>query len=463
MNLSRRSFLASGVSACAAACLRSAHAASADALPDYWCAPLDAVASRVCALRTDGAGEAFFFFTDVHTAANALHSGALVAELVSRTGFTRAFCGGDVPVAYGGSSFKATLDLSMENYRRHWIDPIGEAGGLLLTAKGNHDFSIRESSSSTAGYTYSDAAARAFIMTSNHRPFAITNPADPIACYCYRDVPSARVRYIVADSCDRASANPNQAWGVSYGMHDEQLAWMADVAFGTVPDGWGVVVMQHIPCAPIVESGGIVSSLVTFRQLMEAYQNRGRISIAGAERDFASAGGCVLANITGHHHADRWTFLNGIHHVTIACDAWYNDYRNDSPFCGTLPTRGHGTANEHVVDAFQWDASRGLLHETRLGPGQNKCFHVTPVRLAAGATHVFTATQLTGAVSWTCYDGDTFTYNDAGTSSETCWTFANQHGTIDANGFFRAGASGSSVVVAMDGNLNKEIFGVTVT
>lgn len=464
-NLSRRAFVSGGVATLASLSLRRAHAETAATIPDYWQAPLDRVAGRVSALHAAGAGQASFFLTDVHTAASTLRSGPLIGELVKRTGFRRAFFGGDIPCAYGNADYKATLDLAMENYLRYWADPIHEAGGLLVSAKGNHDFTIRESSSSSAGYTYADAAAREFIAASYRRPFAVTNPADPIACYCYRDIPSERLRWIVADSQDRASANPNQSWGVGYGMHDPQLVWMADVALGTLPDGWSAIVMQHIPCAPIVESGGVTSSLITFRQLMEAYQNRGRITLAdGRTRDYASARGRILVNLTGHHHADRWTFLNGVHHLTVSCDATYNDMKGDSPFCNAASfVRSRNTAHEHVVDAIQWSPVDDVLYATRLGEGQDRAIHVTPVALAEGAVLRFEPTVLAGPVTWACYDGDTFTYNGNATGVDNRWQFNAVHGTIAADGTFTAGRPGPSVVLALDANFNKEIFGVTVS
>jgi len=460
--LSRKAFLAGTAATVASFWVRRVKAVGA--VPDYWQAPLDAVASRIAALRAAGAGEASFFFTDAHVAANALKSGTLIAELVKTTGCRRAFFGGDTPCAYGGPNYKAMLDAALATYLRHWADPILAAGGHLVTAKGNHDFTIRESSASSAGSTYSDAFAREYIAASHRRPFTVTNPADPIACYCYRDVPAERLRWIVADSQDRASSNPDAYWGVSYGMNQPQLEWMADVALGTLPAGWSAIVMHHIPCAPIVEPGGITSSLVTFRRLLEAYQNRTAITLFGKTRDFAGARGRILLDLTGHEHADCWTFLNGVHHLTVACDAWYNDMRGGSPFCGGHPfVRTTGTAHEHVVDAIQYSSVADVLFATRLGEGMNRCFHVTPVTVMRGASHRFESTHLTGPVTWACYDGDAAGYDSSGSSAETRWTFSSTHGTVESDGTFRAGTAGSSSVFAMDANFNKEIFGVTVT
>ena len=462
--LSRRNFVAGGLASLAVVRWGRVRAAEASVLPDYWRAPLDAVAGRIAALRSAGAGEASFFFTDVHDAANSLRSGPLIAELVKLTGCRRAFFGGDIPCAYGNANYKATLDLALETYLRNWADPILGADGQLVTAKGNHDFTIRESASSSAGYTYSDAYAREFIVASHRRPFTVTNPADPLACYCYRDVPAERLRWIVADSQDSASVNPNQYWGVGYGMHQAQLEWMADVALGTLPAGWSAIVMHHIPCAPIVESGGVISSLVTFRQVLEAYQNRGKVTLFGRERDFADARGRILVDLTGHHHADRWTFYNGIHHLTVSCDAYYNDMRGDSPFCGGVQfVRTRNSVHEHVVDAIQYSPSADALFATRLGEGMDRAFHVTPVTVARGDSRQFESTLLSGPVTWAAYDGDGASYDSGASGVDNRWKFFNAHGTVGSDGTFRAGTPGSSVVFAMDAAFNKEIFGVTVT
>lgn len=462
--ISRRAFATSAFAAWGTFAIRHALAADAADIPDYWKASLDRVVERIAALRARGAGEASFFFTDVHNAASGMNSGRLIGELVTRTNCRRAFCGGDIPCAYGGTTFKATLDLALENYRRHWVDPILDRGGLLVSAKGNHDFTIRQSADVVAGYTYADSAACAFLTQSHRQPFTVSNPDDPIACYCYRDVPAERLRLIVVDSTDRANANPDTPWGVVYGLHQPQLEWLADVAFATIPDGWSAIVMQHIPCAPIVESGGITSSLVQLRQLMEAYQNRGKITLFGKVRDYSTATGRILINLTGHHHADRWTFLNGIHHLTIACDAVYGDMIHNSPFCNSASfVRTRGTEHEHAFDAIQWSAAEDVVFATRVGEGQNRALHISPRTITPGDSFRFESTLLEGPVTWAAYDGDTFTYNNNATTVDTRWSFNNAHGTITADGIFRAGTPGSVVVLALDANFNKEIFGVTVS
>ncbi len=462
ITLNRRSFLAAG-SAFAAGCAGPrafADDSSEDSLPGYYGPYLARIAKKMRELRdTSGVADGFFFFTDPHVSANKLRSGRLIAELIRLTDLKKVFCGGDIPSAFGT---KADLDTEMAKYNQFWSNPIQQAGGLLFNIKGNHDFTIRTSRTSKDGWTYSSQAARDFYMTANGCRGAVTHDADPTACYYYADDAASKIRYVVADTSDSASDNPHAYWGVKYVIGETQLTWLAERALATVPDGYSIIVIHHIPLAPITAADGEVKTFSDFRLLLEAYQNRGRVSLCGRDYDFTDARGTILLDLTGHHHSDRANYYHGILHVTEACDAAYRDYIARTPFSGVLPEKKAFTVYEQTFDVIQVDPANGVLYTTRVGGGQDRVFHVKPVPVAVGGTQIFAAKKLQGSITWFCYDGDGAKTDSQAAKPEQYWTFRHDRATIDPNGTLYALSPGDVTVVALDEKLNKEFFGVKV-
>jgi hypothetical protein len=289
--------------------------------------------------------------------------------------------------------------------------------------------------------------------------------ADPEACYGWRDAPHARIRYIVADTCDSVHDSSAKPWGIGYGMRQKQLEWIADQALGTVPAGWGIVFIYHIPTAPVVgfESKTAGYNFQLFHRMMEAYQHRGTVNLFGRTRDYSSATGRILFCLEGHHHHDRFSHLNGILHVCEACDAAYADYILHTPFSGTLPSKDPGTIYEQTFDVLQVDTANGLLYTTRIGGGQDRVFHTNVVRVPAGSTFRFSAPNLSGALSWACYDGDRVTYKRNPKNRYTSLVeYHNDYATVASDGTLTALKPGPVMVLAMDAARNKEIFPVTV-
>ena len=471
MNLDRRTFL-SGLGIFAAAGAMSpamrAFAAAADeaAMPlgDYWTAHLAAVAEKVKA-HAATAADGFWFITDLHITANRRQSGKALAALTALTPLKKTFCGGDLPEAFAArfASDKAGVDFAVDFYRLFWRDPIEGSGQSLYTAKGNHDFTIRHDAKTDAGFTCSGLEAKNIIMGSKGCANVVTNPDDPTACYYYFDNADAKIRYVVADTTD--AIDPNRTWwAVRYGMHEVQMKWLADRAVATIPAGWCAVLVHHIPFTGCVGSDGDEKTFRPFRTFLEAYQNRGKISFCGKDYDFSGAQGRILMSITGHQHAERQTFQKGILHVTEPCDAAYGDYILGSrPWCGDLPSKKAGTVYEQTFDAVQLDPARNLVRFTRVGGGQDRVIHAETLVTKVGVPLRLEAKLLTGPVTWGCYDADRIVYTPNPKSRYNPFVdYGNDIATIAADGVLAAKKPGETMVVAMDANLNKEIFPVRV-
>jgi len=444
--MNRREFLKMELMASAVALADWRVFAAEEGLPAYYGEHLAKVTARVKALASSCA-DGFWFVTDLHTPKNKLKSGPLLTRLVQTTPLRKVLSGGDLPEAFGGGGAKdkATVDKTIDVWRNVYVKPIEAAGGTVYAAKGNHDFTVRSSAKEKTGFTYSGLEARRILTEGNERRGVITNPDDPEACYYYFDNPSARIRYIVADTTDSVT-DERSYWAVMYGMHEKQLKWLETEAFATIPKGWSAVVMHHIPVTGVVGSDEDVRNFAAFRKLLNKYHDR------------------VILDITGHHHCEMQTFQNGIWHVTNPCDAAYRDYINRSkPWCPNLPKKESGTIYEQTFDAVQIDTRRSSIHFTRVGGGGNRTLHCRPVKLTVGEKRGFTA-SLRGEVTWGCYDADRVDNKPDPTNK---WMklaiYHNDIATISTDGgVLTALKPGESVVVALAKNGDKELFPVEV-
>ncbi len=448
--------------------MRALAAAADDAalpLGDYWRPHLAAVSEKVrsiAAKTVDG----FWFITDPHVTSNRRQSGKAIAALTSMTPIRKTICGGDLVEAFAAKyrTDKAGVDIAVDYYRLFWTDPIESSGQHVYTVKGNHDFTIKHDANTPTGHTYSAEDAKRVLMSSKGCSNVITNTADPTACYYYFDNAAAKIRYVCVDTTD--SINPKAAfWAVRSGIGSTQLAWLADQAISTIPAGWSAVIVHHIPITGCVGTAGERKLYKDFRELLEAYQNRGKITICGKAYDFTQAKGRILLDITGHRHAERQTFQKGILHVTEPCDAAYGDYIVGSkPWCGDLPRKNAGTVAEQTFDAVQLDPANDLVYFTRVGGGQDRVIHTKPLVAKVGGTLKFSAPHLNGTLTWGCYDADRVIFKPNPRNKYTSLiSYANDLATISTDGTLTASKAGEVMVVAMDEHLNKEIFPVRIT
>ena len=454
---SRRGFLRLGIAGAAMTAADWQLWASGEGLPAYYGEHLANVAARLKALSAT-CDDAFFFITDLHIPSNRCVSGRILAKLIAETGVKKVLCGGDLTEAFGG---KVSVDRTVAAYREQWVKTVEHAGGEFYPAKGNHDFTIKDSPTAQSGFTYSGKAAHDILMdTVAVRTNAVTNLDDPEACYYYVDFPESRIRYIVADTTDSVRSDRTY-WAVQYGMGERQLNWLAEKAFLTIPSGWVALVMHHIPVTGVVSGeGGNLTLFATWRNLLEAYQNRGKASISGKEYDFAGAQGHLLCSLTGHEHAERQTYQSGLWHITEPCDAAYSDYIvGSAPWCKNLPMKEKGTVYEQTFDAIHIDRRNNALHFTRLGGGGSRTYHLDARRTKVGKPLQFKSAKEMGNVTWGCYDADRAAKRrNPKNKYQHFYSYFKEIADISADGAFIAKKQGESIVLATAPNGDKELF-----
>jgi len=442
----RREFLA-GFAAFAA--MRSLPADAATR--EYYVQYLDAITRKIKTnAERKGASGGFFFYADSHVLSNHGQSGFVMADLVGRTGIGRVFGGGDYSVLYCSNDPKEAMESILKLHRECWRDPVEAAGGSFYAAKGNHDLIVlRKDDEKKSGFGYSSRHAREILMDTAAVRRATSNPDDGHGVYFYTDDPSAKVRYIVADTSDgvrETDCDPKGLW-LGIKMRQPQLEWLRDKAFGTMPEGWRAVVMQHVPIAPVnMGRDEYVERFTPFRELMEKEAARGR----------------MLANLSGHKHADRFSHWKGLLHVNLACDCYYRDAELFTPLCGTMARKKKGTTNEQAFDCFQ--PCGDLLFATRIGQGTDRVFHVKPLEMKTGARLRLEAKELEGPLSWTVFDSDTMTeIKKRGLMGDERCVFSRSCASVSEKGEVSALKPGDVTVLAMDRMFNKEIFGIRIS
>lgn len=460
--LSRRGFLKLGIVGAAMTCADWRIWAAGEGLPAYYGDYLASVAARLNALSKT-CDDAFFFVTDLHIPANRCMSGRILAKLVAETRVKKVLCGGDLPEAFGG---RESVERTIAAYRREWVEAVERAGGDFYPAKGNHDFTIRDKPDSPDGWTLSGKEAHDVLMdTAAVREKSVTNPEDPEACYYYVDSPMTGIRYIVADTTDSIRTDRTY-WAVKYGMGEKQLKWLAKKALATMPVGWSAIVMHHIPIAEIVSGEkDVPGTFAPWRRILEAYQSRGKADVCGEVVDFAGAQGRILCSLTGHEHAERQTYRNGLWHITEPCDAAYSDYIvGSSPWCADLPKKEKGTIFEQTFDAVHIDRQNNVLRITRIGGGADRVIHLVPRRIKAGGTIPLAKSLGVGAnAAWGCYDADRIgkTQNPVNKYQYFCKYFSDV-AEIAHGDNLTAKKTGESIVVATMPDGRKAIFPVEV-
>ena len=441
--------------------------AIAHPFPPCYEAYLPGVAARIN-VRAATCADGFWFLADPHFPKNAGRAGAIIAALSRQVPIDKVFSGGDIPYAYvadGRTPCRNEMARNCDDYRHTVVEPVRKAGLRLFTARGNHDFTICADRTLTGGCTLSGEETRRLILGEFTESNVVANESDPEACCYFFDNAAAKVRYVVADTTDSAEVG-DAPWGVRAGMREPQTRWLAEKALGTLDEGWGVVFVHHEPVASVVGWDEDAAKFVDFRRLLEAYQNRECVALFGKNYDFTGTKGRILLSLTGHYHSERQTFQRGILHVTTPCDMLDLgiDYQfGTGPWCGNLPDKREGGIYEHTFDAVQLDTTRGLVHFTRVGGGQDRTIHLTPVKVGVGQRTALETKHLVGPLTWGCHDADRVRRIPS-PRSKFCSdaVFKSDFASIANDGTLAGLRRGEAVAIAMDADFNKEIWPVSI-
>ena len=330
-------------------------------LPDACDTLLTQRAAQVEALLPRQA-DAFLFWTDTHTSANALVTPYVMRELLRQvpSATDKVVWGGDAMPAFDNDvrsnwSMQARMNGVVETFARNY------------NVRGNHDFTVRYGPDDPGGRTCSQAMTARWLAAGTAAD-AVRNPDDTTACYYYFDEAAAGIRYIVLETNDTSGA-PDQPWGVGFTVGERQIQWVFDRVVPATPQGWGLVFISHVPVLRDMAPGS--QDYARLRERIE--------QIAVRRPDLR-----VLMVLSGHEHYDYASYEKGILHVVTSCNARYNDFRC-SPLHADDPPGEPNTLREQCFDYVSIDRDRTHISMLRFGTCSSRTFQLEPLRLQAGA------------------------------------------------------------------------------
>ena len=302
-------------------------------------------------------GDSFVFITDVHVGANNMISPLLIDEILSRTSIRKVFFGGDVPTAYGGEE---SLNEQSEKFRYSF-----SSIEMFFGAKGNHDFTIENSSSDSSGVTESISWNRDITLRKIETKITAYN-SDPMNYYM--DSALSKIRYIVLNvyELSQSEEKKNESYKFYPGMYDGTYKWLEEAL--KVDVDWDVIIFAHSACDESIS--GYSKNLSPLNQLLDAYSRKEKRTISGDYNnfsvDFSSASGKIIAYICGHNHKDETHVQdNGLLAISTTCDAHYNDDGIQ---------RTVGTTDECAFDVFFVDKKNKKMKSIRIGAGSDREF-----------------------------------------------------------------------------------------
>lgn len=421
-------------------------------IPNYYNDYLDSISMKILSKITNsGIGfDGFFFVTDSHTGSNALRSGHLIAELMARTGIGKGIFGGDIVIA--------NIENDYSNCCKHIFNPIKKAG-VLLVAKGNHDFNCPMSDSGKPDIALTQQSSVNMLRGWNDKKI-ISNDNDSECCYGYYDEPAKKLRYIILDTTDYVH-DTSIAWSnENYRISDTQFFWIVDNAILTTPAEYGLVFIAHCPMTKNTGIGsdwtGINGTYQDIVKIMEGINNKEpSITLRSKSYNLLNLNNVdVICMINGHMHKDMQTYQNGVLHITTANDSLSPDLPKSPFFHDFIPPRQINTIYEQLFDAYIVDRSKKTVETIRFGAGFDRTFNLKNIKINVGE-ETSLQSKFTNISRWVSYDNDSATQED-GVIEYTSNVVSVSNGNIHAL------TRGEATVFAEDASQNKEFFYISV-
>lgn len=288
---------------------------------------IDSAREKVLSYNAEDKFINFAFITDVHTRGKedlGRYSEPCLEHFVSLC--NERYCdfaafGGDLYSAYG-ATWKDAVKLmpeSLKYFNRIEIP--------VFMTKGNHDRNGKLTQEETISCT------QYHLLCETHTGDADVhfNPEDPYGNYYYADFQLEKVRVIILNYFDASYLQ-------KAGVHDKQLDWLETQALNpqTMGEGWTVLMFSH-----------------NYKWCSERFW-------ALLERLNASGSACVGGLIYGDLHKDKFSNEHGVNQICVRC--------------GYCQKEQLGTPEEDSFSVFTLDTKARILHETRVGCGQNRDF-----------------------------------------------------------------------------------------
>lgn len=294
-------------------------------------------------------GVSFMFFTDLHYNHNEMQSQHLAKYILDHSSIPFIICGGDFTAAYGPDS----RCESAINYLIEYQATIGK--DKLFSVRGNHDFTVKESASSSNGYTCDKATTLNAITKKNEYNYNVESVQGEM--YYVIDIPAQKTRFLMMNSCDDETAG-SVAWGVRYTVSAKQLTWMLEKL--TEKEGWNYIIVSHVSADPDVADYDV--SQREIHNIAAAVNNHATYG----SYDFTNSTNEIICHIVGHNHVDESHVLDNVLTISTTSDANYTDGGH---------YRGSGTVYEQAIDVFTINYENRTISAYRVGGGNNRSWN----------------------------------------------------------------------------------------
>ena len=286
-------------------------------------------------------GCSFVFVTDLHFIKNQRQSQHLIRYILDNTVVPYAICGGDLVQAYGGMD-----DIIFAyNCYHDFVEAIGK--NRIATVRGNHDYTIKESTSSGNGitmpytFTYNGIGRMNEEIVSDydaeHLVWCITNETQ-------------KVKIFGCNSSDAQETGNEGAWGNSYKITAAQMQWVCN----RVENGYKYIFVSHIPTSAELTDNAGVTSQKPLRDLMIAMNDKTSYSFDGVTKDFTDMSFDFVCHICGHQHLDASDDSDGILEIVTTSDAYHDT---------------------QAFDVFTFDFDNQEINAIRVGYGSDRVFN----------------------------------------------------------------------------------------
>ena len=426
-------------------------------LPSYYNEYLqDKTKKIVDAVGRNGYGSStFFFMSDYHWGANALSSGALLGQLVNKTGIKRIILGGDIP---GIGTYDIQSKTDSDTYSLLQTIVHNEQLSRMNTeyiyqSRGNHDiwnknFNVQEDY--TGGYNLQESSA----LMREPKDF-IHNSEDSTrnSTYGYFDDTEAKIRYIIFDTSSIADYG-------QYGVTLEQLQWIYNHAIKGNTNHYDIIAVGHIELSLI--QGSSANGTKSLQNFLYAFSDKTKVTISNQEFDFTESTEKLIAYFHGHEHNDL-VVGNHFMQIGICCDTCNN---NDSKnkFLGKIgwidiPLRNKGTVSEQCADAVIVSADHNKIYSRRIGFLYDRNVNVEVKEVGVGSK--LTLTSIFTNPSWHIFDSDA-TADFYLNSEKDDIVVPNTHATITADGIVNGISQGYATALAINNQKEQEFFIIKV-
>ena len=310
-------------------------------------------------------GVSFYFFTDIHFHERKNKSFDIVNYITDRTSVPFGFFGGDIVEAYGDESKVKDNAAEWQEYVRNLKTPI-------FSCHGNHDFTIKENSSSSIGFTCTPNQARDWLRVDvgDYRqiiPYADKN-------YYEVKIESQKLSILVVDTYEKFTPGTG-AYHVETFISEQQFDWI--VSRFNAYENWNFIIVCHA-----TGDSSIIGYNEDLRKrvwsLFKALNKKEGYSIyiydpsigdfVLKKGTFAGSTNNVICTIAGHNHRDESHLDTDGNLLSVTCTSMYP--YNDDPNI----SRSWGSVTEYAISVFSFDTEERTIKQVRIGGGNNREF-----------------------------------------------------------------------------------------